>query len=99
VSETADGLVINVADDGRGLDPDKLRAKAIEKGLIDEDFGGEPRDLIFLPGFSTAETISETSGRGVGLDAVKDIVETAGGTIKVTSEKGLGTTFEVFLPG
>lgn len=98
VSEIADELLINVADNGRGLDPDKLRAKAIEKGLIDEEFGGEPLDLIFLPGFSTAETISETSGRGVGLDAVKDIVANAGGTIKVTSEKDKGTLFEIFLP-
>lgn len=98
VSETADGLLINFSDDGRGLDPDKLRAKAVEKGLINEDFGGEPLDLIFLPGFSTAEKVSETSGRGVGLDAVKDVVETAGGTIKVTSEKGAGTAFAVFLP-
>lgn len=98
VSGTVGGLLINVADDGRGLDPDKLRTKAIEKGLIDSDFAGEPLDLIFWPGFSTAETVSETSGRGVGLDAVKDIVMSAGGSITVKSEKGKGTAFKIFLP-
>lgn len=98
VSEMAGGLSINISDDGRGLDPQKLQAKAIEKGLIDNDFAGEELDLIFLPGFSTAETVSETSGRGVGLDAVKSLVEVSGGSIAVKSEVGKGTTFEIFLP-
>ena len=98
VSDTADGLSINVSDDGRGLDPDELRVKAFEKGLIDADFEGGSLDLIFLPGFSTAETVSEISGRGVGLDAVKDLVTGAGGSITVESEKGKGTMFEIFLP-
>lgn len=92
------GLSITVSDDGRGLDPDDLKRKAIEKGLIDAGFTGEPMDLIFLPGFSTAETLSETSGRGAGLDAVKDIVESKGGTITVTSEKDTGTAFAILLP-
>lgn len=95
------GMFVTVADDGAGLDPDRIRSKAIEKGLIgpDESLAFEETiGLIFSPGFSTAESVSEISGRGVGLDAVKSLVEDSGGTISVRSEKGHGTIFEVFLP-
>jgi len=95
------GLVVTVEDDGAGLDPEAIRSKAMEKGLIGPDGTLAPEEiigLIFSPGFSTAESVSEISGRGVGLDAVKTLVEDSGGTISVTSEKGSGTVFEIFLP-
>jgi two-component system, chemotaxis family, sensor kinase CheA len=93
-------VYLKVADDGRGVDLKKLRAKAIEKNLLAPDAEmseAEILNLIFAPEFSTAETVSETSGRGVGLDAVKTAVETAGGSIYVQSETGKGTTFEIVL--
>lgn len=96
------GWLVTVEDDGAGLDPDLVRSKAIESGLIapgDGPAAGQELDLIFSPGFSTAESVTEISGRGVGLDAVKAIVEGPGGTIGVKSEKGAGTAFEIFLPG
>jgi two-component system chemotaxis sensor kinase CheA len=97
-----EGLLVTVEDDGAGLDPEAVRSKAVEKGLIQPDGESLAPDemigLIFSPGFSTAESVSEISGRGVGLDAVKSLVEDSGGTISVRSEKGNGTVFEVFLP-
>lgn len=95
------GLHLTVSDDGKGIDLEKVRAKATEKNLItanDSLSADETLNLIFAHGFSTRETISETSGRGVGLDAVKDSVERANGKITVKSEKKAGTTFEIFLP-
>ncbi|MGI9034623.1 MAG: chemotaxis protein CheA [Pyrinomonadaceae bacterium] len=94
-------LILRVADDGRGLDAQKIKAAAIEKKLIASHeilTRAETFDLIFAHGFSTAETVSEISGRGIGLDAVKDSVERAGGKIRVTSESGKGTIFEISLP-
>lgn len=100
VSEKS-GLHLTVSDDGRGIDIDKVRAKAIEKNLIAANARlseNKTLNLIFAHGFSTSEEISETSGRGVGLDAVKDSVERASGKITVISKKKAGTTFEIFLP-
>ncbi|MDQ3320972.1 MAG: ATP-binding protein [Acidobacteriota bacterium] len=100
-SSDADTLYLKVSDDGRGIDAEKIRAKAIEKNLIqtNENLPEQAlRDLIFAPEFSTAEKLTEISGRGVGLDAVKDAVEKTGGKITVKSEKEKGTTFEIFLP-
>jgi two-component system, chemotaxis family, sensor kinase CheA len=100
ISCDAERVRLKVADDGRGVDLKKLRAKASEKNLIapDADLSdAEILNLIFAPEFSTAETVSEISGRGVGLDAVKAAIEAAGGEIHVQSEPGKGTTFEIFL--
>lgn len=94
-------LILRVADDGRGLDRRKILSKAFEKNLIGEDENLSPEeifDLIFAHGFSTAETISEISGRGVGLDVVRDAVEKAGGKIRVASQSNQGTIFEINLP-
>ncbi|MET0752823.1 MAG: ATP-binding protein [Pyrinomonadaceae bacterium] len=98
---TKNGLELSVKDDGKGIDLEKIKAKAIEKNLISDSeilTEREMLDLIFLHEFSTSETISEISGRGVGLDAVKDLAENAGGKIRVESLKDAGTTFEIFLP-
>ena len=96
-----DSNCLTVADDGRGIDADKIRLKAIEKNLLPEtSFLSEQEifDLIFAHGISTEENLSSVSGRGVGLDSVKSSVEKAGGKINVSSRKGKGTTFEIFLP-
>ena len=95
------GLVLTLADNGRGVDLEKTRAKAIEKNLISANAKlneNEILRLIFAPGISTREEISEISGRGFGLDAVKDLVEKADGKINVSSKSGKGTSFEIFLP-
>lgn len=99
--EREDDFVLRVADNGRGIDAEKVRAKAIAENLIAADAlltRAETLELIFAHGFSTSETISEISGRGVGLDAVKDAVEKSGGEILVESAPGKGTTFEMRLP-
>jgi chemotaxis protein histidine kinase CheA len=95
------GFELFVKDDGKGIDAAKIRTKALEKNLVQEAqilTEAEMLDLIFLPEFSTRQTISEISGRGVGLDAVKNLIENAGGEIKVKSLKDSGTSFEIFLP-
>jgi len=94
---------IIVRDDGRGIDPNKIKAKAIEKGLITPEQAAEMSDeeainLIFLPGFSTKEQVTDVSGRGVGMDVVKDVVKSLNGTISVKSEVGKGSTFVLKLP-
>lgn len=96
-------IVIEITDDGKGLDADFLKQKAIEKGLISEkDADGmsdkEAFGIIFKPGFSTAKTISNVSGRGVGMDVVKTNVEKLNGIIEIDSEKGAGTTFKLKIP-
>jgi two-component system chemotaxis sensor kinase CheA len=94
-------VVISVSDDGRGLDEDLLRKKAIEKGLIQPDAmltRAEAFALIMLPGFSTAAAITDVSGRGVGMDVVRRQIESLRGTIVIHSERGRGTTFELRLP-
>ncbi|GAB4165647.1 MAG: hypothetical protein Tsb0017_07630 [Geothermobacteraceae bacterium] len=93
---------ITVQDDGRGLDRDKILAKAIERGLIEGD-GSEMSDravfnLIFQPGFSTAEKITDISGRGVGMDVVRQNLEKIRGKIEVYSSKGEGTTIRLRIP-
>lgn len=95
-----DGLKLSVKDDGKGIDTEKIRRKAIENKLISSGkkmTEGEMLDLIFVHEFSTAETVTEVSGRGIGLDAVKNLVENANGTISVKTRRDFGTTFEVFL--
>jgi chemotaxis protein histidine kinase CheA len=94
-------LKITVADDGKGVDLEKVRARALEKNLIAPAALSDEREmleLLFLPGFSTAEKVTDISGRGVGLDAVRDLVTNTGGAIGIESQKGRGTTFEIFLP-
>ncbi|MGC2238878.1 MAG: ATP-binding protein [Pyrinomonadaceae bacterium] len=94
-------LALSVKDDGKGIDAEKIEAKAVEKSLISAGeilTGRELLGLIFLHEFSTRETISEISGRGVGLDAVKDLAENGGGKISVESRKDAGMTFEIILP-
>lgn len=101
ISEETGGLQMTISDDGKGVNLEKVRAKAVEKKLITPDTKlseQETLELIFLPGFSTAEQVTEISGRGVGLDAVRDLVINTGGTINVESQTGAGTTFEIFLP-
>lgn len=95
------GLRLMVSDDGRGLDLEKIKAKAIKKNLISAGkilTEQEAFDLIFLPEFSTKSDVTDISGRGVGLDAVKFAVEKVGGNINVKTEKEKGATFEIFLP-
>ena len=96
-------ISIVVSDDGRGLDEEKIAAKAVKTGLITPDQRTEMKrdailELIFEPGFSTAEAVSNVSGRGVGLDVVRDNLERVGGSIKVTSTPGIGTLFTLQIP-
>lgn len=96
-------VVLQLQDDGRGLNPEKLRQKALRTGLVSEEESkhlseGELYNLIFLPGFSTAAELSDISGRGVGLDVVKATVSKMRGTLSVSSELGRGTTFTIRLP-
>jgi two-component system chemotaxis sensor kinase CheA len=94
-------VVVEISDDGRGLDRDKIIQKAIAKGVIPSGKGlseSEIINLIFQPGFSTADNVTDISGRGVGLDVVRRAVETLRGRIDVSSEFGKGCTFSVRLP-
>lgn len=94
-------VLIRISDDGRGLDREAIRAKAVEKGLCDpnaELTDGEVYGHIFTPGFSTAAKVTSVSGRGVGLDVVKRAIDALRGSIEITSEKGRGTTFTLKLP-
>lgn len=94
-------VVVRVSDDGRGLDPARIRAKAVEKGLIQADAVLDARDtleLIFAAGFSTAAQVTDLSGRGVGLDVVRRNVERVRGKVEVESVKGRGTTFTLSMP-
>ena len=99
--QEASSVMIEVTDDGKGMDATKLRAKAIAKGLIGENDARsheEAYQLVFLPGFSTKEVASSVSGRGVGMDVVKTAVEKHRGDIKISSHLGTGTTFLIRLP-
>ena len=94
-------IVIDVIDDGQGIEVEKVREKAVKKGLISPNkvlSNQEAYNLIFLPGFSTSDKISNVSGRGVGLDVVKTMVEKLKGTISVTSERHKGSKFSIRLP-
>jgi len=94
-------IVIEVRDDGKGLDKEMLRRKAIEKGLIDEDTvltEKQTYELIFMAGFSTAEKLTDVSGRGVGMDVVRRNIQSLGGSIEIMSELGVGSTIAIHLP-
>ncbi len=96
-------VIIEIADDGAGIDANVIRRKVVQKGLMTaEDAAARPdRDIvgvIFMPGFSTAETVSNISGRGVGMDVVKTNIESIGGTVDVQTTIGRGTTFKVKIP-
>jgi two-component system chemotaxis sensor kinase CheA len=101
--QEGDHVLIEIRDDGRGINPETLRRKAYEKGLIDADAANrldatQSLHLIFLPGFSTKEQASSISGRGVGMDVVKTGVEKLNGRVDIESEVGVGTTFRISLP-
>src|SRR5207245_316282 len=94
---------IEIADDGAGLDPQRIKQKALERGLIRPEQAARLRereilDLIFLPGFSTAEKITNVSGRGVGMDVVKTNIERISGAVDLQSQPGLGTTIKIKIP-
>uniref|UniRef100_UPI003F6F955F chemotaxis protein CheA n=1 Tax=Thioclava electrotropha TaxID=1549850 RepID=UPI003F6F955F len=94
-------VVIEVSDDGGGIDRKKVFEKAIEKGLVTPDAqlsDNEIDNLLFLPGFSTADQVSALSGRGVGMDVVKSSIQSLGGRISITSEPGKGSCFSISLP-
>lgn len=101
--QEGDHIVIEVADDGHGMNAERLRAKAIEKGLITEEEASAMDDtqsfnLIFLPGFSMAAQISDVSGRGVGMDVVRTNIQRLNGSIDIRSQLKVGTTFIINLP-
>ncbi|MCB1893851.1 MAG: chemotaxis protein CheA [Rhodocyclaceae bacterium] len=101
--QEGDHIVILVADDGRGMDPEKLRTKALSKGLITDEEANtmderQSFNLVFMPGFSTAENVSDVSGRGVGMDVVRTNIQKLNGTIDIKSAQGQGTTFVINLP-
>lgn len=101
--QDGNNVTIEVSDDGAGVDVEKIKRKAIEKGTLTEEQAEymsekEAIDLLFQPAFSTAEKISDVSGRGVGLDVVKNKIEGLGGDVEVVTKLGEGTTFIVRLP-
>ena len=94
-------VVLEVTDDGAGVDDDRVRSQAVRLGLLPSDStlaGPLLQELLFTPAFSTAPQVTETSGRGVGLDVVRDAVEGLGGTVEVRSQRGTGTAFVLTLP-
>ena len=101
--QEGDHIVLIIADDGRGMSPERIRAKAIEKGLINEEEANTLDDrqslnLIFLPGFSTMTQASAVSGRGVGMDVVKTNIQKLNGSVEIRSEIGKGSVFLISLP-
>ncbi len=101
--QAGDHILIEISDDGRGMRADVLRQKAVEKGLIDADTANglderQSLQLVFLPGFSTKDQISSVSGRGVGMDVVKNNIQKLNGRIEIESVPGNGTTFRIALP-
>jgi two-component system chemotaxis sensor kinase CheA len=103
VKRARDRVIIELEDDGRGMDPAKLKTSAVAKGLLSVENAARLTDreaflLSCLPGVSTAKDITDISGRGVGMDAVKRVVENVGGTLEIDSEKGRGTRFTLRLP-
>lgn len=98
-----DNVIIELLDDGAGINVEKVKKKAIERGLVTKEVADtfttdQAVDLLFQPGFSTADTISDISGRGVGLDVVKRSIESLKGTIRVETTPGKGSRFELLLP-
>jgi two-component system chemotaxis sensor kinase CheA len=101
--QSGDQILLTIKDDGRGMDADVLRAKAVEKGLLEPDAAArlsqrEAFELIFLPGFSTKEQISDVSGRGVGMDVVKTRITQLNGSIEIDSTPAIGTTIRIRVP-
>jgi two-component system chemotaxis sensor kinase CheA len=102
-AQEADRVVIEISDDGKGIDPAVIKRKAYEKGIIDEAMlerisDQEAINLIFAAGFSTAEVISDLSGRGVGMDVVRSAVDKINGSVVLESKVGRGTTIRISLP-
>ncbi|MEP6860395.1 MAG: chemotaxis protein CheA [Deltaproteobacteria bacterium] len=96
-------VLLEIADDGAGIDPDRVRAKAIERGIVSPERAAkltteEAQALVFAPGFSTAEKITNVSGRGVGMDVVKTNIEGIGGAVEIDSVPGRGTTIRLKIP-
>lgn len=101
--QEGNNVVIEVRDDGNGIDTEKVKAKAVEKGTITQEQADvmtdkEAIDLLFRPSFSTAEKVTDVSGRGVGLDVVKSKIEALGGDVEVKTKYGEGSTFSIRLP-
>ena len=101
--QEGDHIVLLVADDGRGMNPERLRAKAVEKGLITDEEANtmderQSFNLVMLPGFSTKDVASDVSGRGVGMDVVKTNIQKLNGSIEIKSVPGQGTSFVISLP-
>ncbi|MBY0578171.1 MAG: chemotaxis protein CheA [Burkholderiales bacterium] len=101
--QAGDHIVIEITDDGRGMNANALKRKALEKGIIDEEALGnldeqQSLGLIFMPGFSTKDQISSVSGRGVGMDVVKTNIQKLNGRIEIASTPGKGSTFSIYLP-
>ncbi len=105
ISARQDGgtILVEISDDGRGINAEKVKAKAIEKNLLSAEAAAQLSsedlvNLVFLPGFSTAETVTDLSGRGVGMDVVKSNIEKIKGSVFITSSPGVGTTTTIQLP-
>jgi two-component system chemotaxis sensor kinase CheA len=102
-AQEGDHILLTIEDDGKGMDPQKLRAKAVEKGLMDTEAAArldskEVFNLIFMPGFSTKDQISDISGRGVGMDVVKTRISQLNGSVEIDSELGKGSRLSIKLP-
>lgn len=102
-SQEGDHILLSIIDDGKGMDPDKLKEIAVSRGVMDADAAArmsneEAFNLIFAPGFSTKTEISEVSGRGVGMDVVKTKINQLNGSVKIDSKMGVGTTLEIKVP-
>lgn len=98
-----DNIIIRISDDGRGIDPEKIKRVALQKGLITNEEAQKMSDsdaieLIFLPGFSSAEVTTDISGRGVGMDVVKSKISSLGGTVHIASKPGEGSEVTICLP-
>ncbi len=101
--QEGDRIIISIEDDGKGIDVEKVKNKAVEKGIITQEQAKNMSDkeafeLLFMPGFSTAEQVSEVSGRGVGMDVVASTIHSLRGSIEVESERGKGSKFIMKLP-
>ncbi|OXS15135.1 chemotaxis protein CheA [Zobellella denitrificans] len=102
-SQEGDHILLGIEDDGAGMDPEKLKSIAIERGILDADGAARMSDneaynLIFAPGFSTKKEITDVSGRGVGMDVVKTGISSVNGSILIDSEKGKGTRLQIKVP-
>ena len=102
-SQEGDHIRLKIVDDGAGMDPERLKQIAVKRGVLDADAAArisdnEAYNLIFAPGFSTKDQISDISGRGVGMDVVKTGISKLNGTISIDSKLGTGTTIEIKVP-